>query len=155
VPSLSAAIVLCNCRYHPPLWLSLSAIAVVVSLCRCPPPLLSAAIFIRHRRCVAVVFCRCQPHCPPSSPTAVVVRHCRHCPPLQPFVKTLDGEYVCNLPLPRGPLVQSASLVTSKTDSQHTCYLQVPRVPTWSNLTKLLAGLGRRTPFPLCGWWSH
>jgi hypothetical protein len=58
-------------------------------------------------------------------------------------VGTLDGGYVCNLPFPRVPRLQSTSIMTSKTGIQDTCYSQVPRVSTWSNLTRLLAGTGR------------
>ncbi len=56
---------------------------------------------------------------------------------LKGCVGTLEGGYVHNVPLPRVSLVQSASHMTD------TCYSQVPRVPTWSNLTRSLAGLGR------------
>jgi hypothetical protein len=49
-------------------------------------------------------------------------------------VGTLKDGYVRNVPLPRAPQIQSANHVTSKKrvtiDSQDTCYLQVPRVPT-------------------------
>jgi hypothetical protein len=64
------------------------------------------------------------------SPLAV---HDKNAPP----VGTLEGGYVRNVPLPRVPRVQSASPMTG------TCYSQVPHVPTWSDLTILLAGLGR------------
>ncbi len=56
---------------------------------------------------------------------------------LKGCVGTLKGGYVHNVPLPRVPQVQSASHMTG------TCYSQVPRVPTWSNLTRSLEGLGR------------
>jgi hypothetical protein len=66
---------------------------------------------------------------------------------LKGFVGTLKDGYVRNVPLSRAPRIQSANQVTSKKrvtiDSQDTCYLQVPRVPTWSNLTRSLAGWGR------------
>jgi hypothetical protein len=58
----------------------------------------------------------------------------------------LEGGYIPNLPLPRVPRLQSASLMTSKTGIQDTCYSQVTQVPTWSNLTRLLAGMGRQMP---------
>ena len=59
-------------------------------------------------------------------------------------VGTLEGGYVRNIPLPRVPRVQSASHMTG------TCYSQVPHVPTWSDRTRLLAGLGRSIlPFSL------
>jgi hypothetical protein len=66
---------------------------------------------------------------------------------LKGCVGTLKDGYVRNAPLPRAPGIQSANHVTSRKqvriDSKDTCYLQVPRVPTWSNLTISLAGLGR------------
>jgi hypothetical protein len=67
---------------------------------------------------------------------------------LKGCVGTLDGGYVRNIPLPRVPQVQSASLVTSTScktmDSAiDSCYSQVPCVPTWSDLARSLAGLGR------------
>jgi hypothetical protein len=68
-------------------------------------------------------------------------------------VGTLKDGYVCNVPLPRAPWIQSANHVTSNKqlviDSQDTCYLQVPRVPTWSDLTGSCTGLGRNI-FPFC-----
>jgi hypothetical protein len=63
---------------------------------------------------------------------------------LKGCVGTLDGGYVCNAALPRVRQLQSARLMTSKTGIQDTCYSQVPRIPTWSNLTRLLADMGRR-----------
>ncbi len=66
---------------------------------------------------------------------------------LKGCVGTLKDGYVRNVPLPRAPRIQSANHVTSNKqvviDSQDTCYLQVPRVPTWRDLTRLLTGLGR------------
>jgi hypothetical protein len=49
---------------------------------------------------------------------------------LKGYVGTLDGGYVRNIPLPRVPRLQSASLMTSKTGTQDTCYSQVPWIPT-------------------------
>ncbi len=89
--------------------------------------------------------------------------------PIAVPVGTLKDGYVSNVPLPRAPRIQSASHVTSHgavtcdeatplnstsneqvvMDSRHTCYLQVPRVPTWSNLTRLLIGV-RRNVLPFC-----
>jgi hypothetical protein len=54
---------------------------------------------------------------------------------LKGCVGTLDGGYIRNVPIHRVPRLQSASLMTSKTVIQDTCYSQVPQVPTWSNLT--------------------
>jgi hypothetical protein len=63
---------------------------------------------------------------------------------LKGCVETLEGGYVHNVPLPRVPQLQSASLMTSKTGIQDTCYSQVTRIPTWSDLTRSLAGMGSR-----------
>jgi hypothetical protein len=61
---------------------------------------------------------------------------------LKGCVGTLKGGYVCNVPL-RVPQIQSASLATAR-EPPNTCYSQVPRVPTWGDITRLLAGLGRK-----------
>ncbi len=61
---------------------------------------------------------------------------------LKGCVGTFEGGYVHNVPLPRVPRLQSASLMTSKTGIQDTCYSQVTWTPTWSNLTRLLVGMG-------------
>ena len=64
-------------------------------------------------------------------------------------VGTLKDGYVRKVPLPRAPRIQHASHASHTRD---TCYLeQVPRIPTWSDLTRSLAGLGRHIlrPFSL------
>jgi hypothetical protein len=80
-------------------------------------------------------------NCPRYSPRAQSWSTLKGC------VGTLKDGYVHNIPLPRAPRIQSANHVTSNEqvvmDSQDTCYLQVPRVPTWSNLTRLLTGVRR------------
>ena len=54
-------------------------------------------------------------------------------------VGTLKDGYVHKVPLPRVPLIQYAD----------TCYsAQVPRIPTWSDLTRSLVGLGRNVLLP-------
>jgi hypothetical protein len=53
---------------------------------------------------------------------------------LKGCVGTLKDGYVHKVPLPRVPNIQSASLMTDS-PTPSTCYLQVPRVPTWSDLT--------------------
>jgi hypothetical protein len=66
---------------------------------------------------------------------------------LKGCVGTLKDGYVRKVPLPQAPRIQHASPVTNVT--QDTCYLaQVPCIPTWSDLTGSLAGLGRRTLLP-------
>jgi hypothetical protein len=60
---------------------------------------------------------------------------------------TLKDGYVRKVPLPRVPRVQHANSVTHL--EHNTCYLvQVPRIPTWCDLTRSLVGLGRRTLLP-------
>jgi hypothetical protein len=57
---------------------------------------------------------------------------------LKGCVGTLDDGYLCKVPLPRAPRVQSPGHVTCATVMVHdkcdTCYLQIPRIPTWSDL---------------------
>jgi hypothetical protein len=66
---------------------------------------------------------------------------------LKGCVGTLKDGYVRKVPLPRAPRIQSASHVC---DTLDTCYLaQVTRIPTWSDLARSLADLGRRTLMPL------
>jgi hypothetical protein len=65
---------------------------------------------------------------------------------LKGCVGTLKDGYVRRVPLPRVPQVQSTSehVAAVMRDSRDTCYSQVPRVLTWSDLTRSLTGLGRR-----------
>jgi hypothetical protein len=66
---------------------------------------------------------------------------------LKGCVGTLKDGYIRKVPLLRAPRIQSASHVC---DTRDTCYLeQVPRIPTWSDLVRSLAGLGRSTLRPL------
>jgi hypothetical protein len=66
---------------------------------------------------------------------------------LKGCVGTLKDGYVRNVPLPRAPRIQHAKQVA--TQAHDTCYLaQVPRIHTWRDLTRSLAGLGRRTLLP-------
>jgi hypothetical protein len=65
---------------------------------------------------------------------------------LKGCVGTLKDGYIRRVLLPRVPQVQSTRehVAAVTRDSQDTCYSQVPRVPTWSDLTRSLTGLGRR-----------
>jgi hypothetical protein len=81
-------------------------------------------------------------------------------------VETLKDGYICNVPLPRVPRIQSASLATLEpsqcimagtepsrcTMAGHapaiTYYSRAPQVPMWSDLTRSLSGCGRRTLLP-------
>jgi hypothetical protein len=73
-----------------------------------------------------------------------------------PPVGTLKVGYIHNVPLPRVSRIQSASLATLEPSRcimvghtpTNTYYSQVPRVPTWSNLTRSLLGFGRITLLP-------
>ncbi len=68
---------------------------------------------------------------------------------LKGCVGTLKDGYIGKVPLPRVPRIQSASHMCHTHD---TCYSeQVARIPTWSDLVRSLAGLGRSTlqPFSL------
>jgi hypothetical protein len=66
---------------------------------------------------------------------------------LKGCVGTLKDGYIRKVPLPQAPWIQHSSHMT--TVAHDTCYLaQVPRIPTWSDLTRSLAGLGRRTLLP-------
>ncbi len=62
---------------------------------------------------------------------------------LKGCVGTLKRGYVRNVPLPRVPQIQSTSLPFGR-EPPDTCYSQVPCVSTWGDITKLLAGLGRK-----------
>jgi hypothetical protein len=66
-----------------------------------------------------------------------------------PIVGTLDDGYLRKVPLPRAPRIQSPGHVTCATgverDKSDTCYLQIPRFPTWSDLVGSHAGFARST----------
>jgi hypothetical protein len=66
---------------------------------------------------------------------------------LKGSVGTLKDGYLCKVPLPRAPQIQSTEHVTATAVTRMppiTCYSQVPRVPTWSDLARLfVAGLSR------------
>jgi hypothetical protein len=67
---------------------------------------------------------------------------------------TLQNGYIRNVPLPRViPWIKSASHVTGHGADPNTCYSQVSQVSTWSNLGRLLQGLGRRQLLPLFPCW--
>jgi hypothetical protein len=77
---------------------------------------------------------------------------------LKGCVGTLQNRYIQNVPLPRVvPRIQSATHVTCHVTGHgadpDTCYLQFPRVPTCSNLSRLLQGLGVRQLLPLFPCW--
>jgi hypothetical protein len=64
----------------------------------------------------------------------------------QADVGTLEGGYVRNVPLPRILLRQSTSPVVcaaTLTESTDTYYSKVPWIPTWSEITTSLKGLGK------------
>jgi hypothetical protein len=63
------------------------------------------------------------------------------------IVGTLKDGYVRKVPLPRAPRGQHANHVTTKLHDI-CCLPQVPRIPTWSDLTRSLADLGRKALLP-------
>ncbi len=73
-------------------------------------------------------------------------------------VGTLKDGYIRKVPLPRIPRIQSpsalvANVATATSNSHDTCYLQVPRVPTWSDILRSLSGLGQITHRPFLPVW--
>ena len=77
---------------------------------------------------------------------------------LKGCVGTLKDGYIRKVPLPRIPRIQStrelvANVATHTSNSHDTCYLQVPRVPTWSDLIRSLTGLGQSSLRPFLPVW--
>ena len=80
---------------------------------------------------------------------------------LKGCVGTLEDGYIRKVPLPRVPRIQQstsvqhvvASAVPTTRNSSDTCYLQVPRIPTWSDLMRSHLGAIRSTILPLAPRW--
>jgi len=74
---------------------------------------------------------------------------------LKGCVGTQDGGYLRKVPLPRIPLQQSTALSAGETPlvNPRTCYLQVPRIPTWSDLTRSHLGALRSSILPVAPCW--
>ena len=77
---------------------------------------------------------------------------------LKGCVGTLKDGYIRKVPLPRIPRIQSpsalvANVATATSNSHDTCYLQVPRVPTWSDIWRSLSGLGQILLRPFLPVW--
>jgi hypothetical protein len=72
---------------------------------------------------------------------------------LKGCVGTLDDGYVHKVPLPRAPWIQSPGIVTCAAVMEQgmsdTCYLQVPHIPTWSDLVRSQLGGAKSTMLPL------
>jgi hypothetical protein len=70
-------------------------------------------------------------------------------------VGTQDGGYLRKVPLPRIPLRQSTALTScaDPLDNPGTCYLKVPRIPTWSDLTRSHLGALRSSILPIAPRW--
>jgi hypothetical protein len=73
------------------------------------------------------------------------------------IVGTLDNGYLHKILLPRAPQIQSPGHLTCATvtarNKRDTCYLQVPHIPTWSDLVRSHAGFARNTMLlftPVC-----
>jgi hypothetical protein len=79
-------------------------------------------------------------------------------PTLSALIGTLKDGYIRKVPLPRIPRIQSpsalvANVATATSNSHDTCYLQVPRVPTWSDIWRSLSGLGQSLLRPFLPVW--
>ena len=81
---------------------------------------------------------------------------------LKGCVGTQDSGYLRKVPLPRIPLRQRAALAAAETDSQIPdrqiptlvpAYSQVPRVSTWSDLTRSHLGVLRSSILPIAPRW--
>ena len=74
---------------------------------------------------------------------------------LKGCVGTQDGGYLRKVPLPRIPLQQSTALTAGAAPlvNPGTCYLQVPRIPTWSDLTRSHLGALRSSILPVAPCW--
>ncbi len=59
--------------------------------------------------------------------------------------------YLCKVPLPRAPRLQSTALVTcaAPRESCNTCYLQITWIPTWSDLVRSHLGVARSMMLPI------
>ena len=72
---------------------------------------------------------------------------------LKGCVGTLDDGYVRKVPLPRALRIQSPVHVTCAAVTQwvtsDTCYLQVPSIPTWSDLVRSQQSDARSAMLPL------
>ncbi len=77
---------------------------------------------------------------------------------LKGCVGTLYDRYLRKVPLPRAPRIKSPDHVPShiqvtRCDNSNTGYSQVPWIPTWSDLTRLLVCLGRTKILPFMPVW--
>jgi hypothetical protein len=72
---------------------------------------------------------------------------------LKGCVGNLNDRYVCKVPLPRAPWIQSPGHVTcaavTECVTSDTCYIQVPHIPTWSDLMRSQLGCARSSMLPL------
>ncbi len=88
------------------------------------------------------------PHFLPRAQTPSALKGC---------VGTLDGGYLCKVPLPWAPWIQSPGHVTCPAVTEHdkrdTCYSQGPRIPTWSDLVRSHAGFAGSTMLQLAPVW--
>jgi hypothetical protein len=72
-------------------------------------------------------------------------------------VGALDDGYLRKVPLPRAPWIQSLGHVTCAAVMEHvksdTCYLQIPRNLTWSDLVQSQLGGARSVMLLLAPHW--
>jgi hypothetical protein len=89
---------------------------------------------------------------PQVLPRALAPRALKGC------VGTLDDGYIPRVPVLQAPQIQSSEhvtcSVTDSCDAINTCYLeQVPQIPTWHDLARLLASISRTTILPILPVW--
>ncbi len=67
------------------------------------------------------------------------------------------NRYICKVPLPRAPWIESTVQVTCNMqitrDNPNTCYSWVPWIPIWSDPSRSLTRLGRTTILPFAPVW--
>ena len=127
-----------NCCFSP-----LKTLAALPSQgCSSPHPALTHLIVMSSKQATG----KNNSNWPPGCKRQTITCSCHVVHPLS-VVGTLKDGYIHKVPLRRATRIQHASHTSHVTHD--TCYLeQVPRIPTWSDLTRSLAGLGRRMLLP-------
>ena len=123
-------------------WVWIVVVVVMFMLSLLPPPLAPPPSSSKNTRC-------CLPlHCYLVLPTFVWLV----------VVGTLDDGYIRKVPLPKIPWIQNTSHMTNLcvvAGQQDNCYREYPHVPTWRNLNRMIAGLGRSILVLYPGRWCR
>jgi hypothetical protein len=71
------------------------------------------------------------------------------------YLRKVPLPYLRKVPLPRAQRHKSTALVTcaAQRELRDTCYLQVPRIPTWCDLVRSHLGVTRSTMLPITPRW--